>query len=688
MTLASITHPTDSIRFGIVKQFFLLLLFLPFLTFGQESDSVKILDEVTIRAYAYDKPLKDVPAAVAKISSLDLERFSNSNFLPALNTQPGVRMEERSPGSYRLSIRGSSLRSPFGVRNVKVYWNGLPLTDAGGNTYLQSLDFASINDIEIIKGPGSSLYGAGTGGVALFQFQSPPETARLEAMGGSYGFSRLGGGVNLGNQKAKVSISFSDQRSDGYRVQSAMDRQFAQINSHFALGKKTTVSFHGFYSDLFYQTPGGLTLAQYKADPKQARPAGGPFRSAVEQNAHAINKTGFFGFVLEHEWSEKWSGSAQVSQGITDFNNAAIRNYEHRDESTSSARATVNYKFSKGKFSFGAETQNGNFAVKLYQNNSGVQGSLTSFVKAPSNISVAFTQLDLNLPMGVFLTLGASLNQYQIRFDSAAKSLKQSRLVMSPRIALLKKLNQNISVYASVSNGYSPPTFAEVFPSTAVYNSNLKAENGTSTEVGVKGSAGSLSFSVTGYSFNLNSTIVQRRDASGADYFVNAGKTLQQGIEALLSYQNFKTNRVLKNFKAWISYSKNDYQFKDYVQEINGVEIDYSGKMVTGVSPNVASLGLDFNPEKGFYTNVTFNYVDHTPLNDGNSAFAKDYFLAGMRAGYKFGVWKTQWNLFGGIDNAFDKIYSLGNDINAAGNRFYNAAPGRSFYFGLNVKLN
>ena len=85
-------------------------------------------------------------------------------------------MEERSPGSFRLAIRGSSLRSPFGVRNVKVYWNGIPFTDAGGNTYLNLFDFNSIANIEVIKGPGGSMYGAGTGGVVLLE--SPRGSAR------------------------------------------------------------------------------------------------------------------------------------------------------------------------------------------------------------------------------------------------------------------------------------------------------------------------------------------------------------------------------------------------------------------------------------------------------------------------------------------------------------------------------
>ena len=60
-------------------------------------------------------------------------------------------MDERSPGSYRLNIRGSSLRSPFGVRNVKIYYDGIPFTDPGGNTYLNQLGFYNIQSVEILK---------------------------------------------------------------------------------------------------------------------------------------------------------------------------------------------------------------------------------------------------------------------------------------------------------------------------------------------------------------------------------------------------------------------------------------------------------------------------------------------------------------------------------------------------------
>src|SRR6478672_5775329 len=133
------------------------------------TDSIQPLREVIIKAYENNRKLIDVAGAISVVAKSDLNRFSNSSILPALNNNPGVRMEERSPGSYRLNIRGSSLRSPFGVRNVKVYYNDIPYTDPGGNTYLNQLGYYNFNNLEIIKGPGSSIYGAGTGGVILIR---------------------------------------------------------------------------------------------------------------------------------------------------------------------------------------------------------------------------------------------------------------------------------------------------------------------------------------------------------------------------------------------------------------------------------------------------------------------------------------------------------------------------------------
>jgi iron complex outermembrane receptor protein len=101
-----------------------------------QTDTIKEinLQEVVVKAFEQNRRLKDVPAAVNYVSPQALNRFSTASIVGAVNSTPGVRMEERSPGSYRINIRGSSLRSPFGVRNVKIYYNDIPYTDPGGNS--------------------------------------------------------------------------------------------------------------------------------------------------------------------------------------------------------------------------------------------------------------------------------------------------------------------------------------------------------------------------------------------------------------------------------------------------------------------------------------------------------------------------------------------------------------------------
>ena len=132
-----------------------------------KKDSIKQLQPVTVRAYLSEQPILSVPASVGVINQQQLHVQPDNSFISVLNSEPGVRAEERSPGSYRLSIRGSVLRSPFGVRDVKIYFDDIPLTDAGGNTYLNAIDFNSIHNIEILKGPDGSLFGANSGGVVL-----------------------------------------------------------------------------------------------------------------------------------------------------------------------------------------------------------------------------------------------------------------------------------------------------------------------------------------------------------------------------------------------------------------------------------------------------------------------------------------------------------------------------------------
>ncbi|MEO7991267.1 MAG: TonB-dependent receptor [Chryseolinea sp.] len=654
------------------------------------TDSVKQLDEVVINAYQYNRPLSEVPLAIGLVGQKELNRFGASSLVPVINSIPGVRMEERSPGSYRLSIRGSTLRSPFGVRNVKVYWNDLPFTDPGGNTYLNLLDFSSLQQIEIAKGPGASLYGAGTGGVMLMKNSSlKKNSVEASALAGSFGLLRYSLQGSAHSDGADVRLLYAHQQADGYRTQTKMTRDVLQGEINFDGGKSSSIGVNFLYADLFYQTPGGLTKAQYDTLPSQARPAGGPNPSALAQQAAVYNKTFYTGFNHTYYWNDRWSTKTGLYGSLTRFENPTIRNYERRTEQSIGVRTNTSYQFDKGKLNFGAEYQHGFSPVKVYANNQGQSGVLQNDDELTSTTNFIFAQSEFYLPLQFFLTVGASLNKADIQFTrlSDVPNINDERnfdAVFSPRIALLKKLNQHFSAYGTFSQGYSPPTLEELYPSNAVFNQQLNPEKGNNIEFGFRGNMlnNQLTFDIAAYDFNLKETIVIRREADGAEYFVNAGSTAQKGLEVQLALMpHLQENSLVSNFKVWTSVTLNDYQFKDYAKDT----ISYAGNKLTGVAPQIYVAGVDLSFRFGVYANITFNHTNAIPLNDANSDYADAYNLLGGRLGYRKSWSKLSIDLFAGVDNALNEKYSLGNDLNAVGKRYYNAAPTINFYSGLKI---
>ncbi len=672
--------------------FFTYLLFI-ISTTAQELpvDSTKQLDEVVISAYQYQRPLTEVPLAIGLVGQQELNRFGTSSLVPVINSIPGVRMEERSPGSYRLSIRGSTLRSPFGVRNVKVYWNDLPFTDPGGNTYLNLLDFSSLQQIEIAKGPGASLYGAGTGGVMLMKNSSLKKSSvEASALAGSFGLFRYSLQGNAYSEGADVRVLYAHQQADGYRDQTKMTRDVLQGEINFdGRKKRSSVAVNFLYADLFYQTPGGLNQQQFDDNPEQARPAAGPNPSAEAQHAAVYNKTFYTGFNHTYDWNEKWTTKTGLYGSFTQFENPSIRNYERRVEQGLGGRTNTRYQFNKGKLNFGAEYQRGFSPIKVYANNQGEPGILRNDDELSTTTYFVFAQSEFYLPHQFYLTLGASVNKSDVQFTrlSDVPNVNDERnfdAVFSPRVALLKKLNSNFSVYGTFSQGYSPPTLEELYPSNVVFNQQLNPEKGNNIEFGFRGKlfSNQLTFDVAAYNFDLKETIVIRREDDGAEYFVNAGSTDQKGLEHQLAWMPQLAERaLLSNFKLWTSVTLNDYQFRDYAKDT----IRYAGNKLTGVAPGIYVAGLDLTFRFGIYTNITFNHTDAIPLNDANTDYAKAYNLLGARLGYRKSWRKFSVDIFAGVDNALNEKYSLGNDLNAIGKRYYNAAPTINFYSGVKI---
>ncbi len=661
---------------------------------NQSTDTTRILQEVVVKAYEQNRQLKEVSAAINVINADQLKRYNNTSLLPALNATPGVHMEERSPGSYRLNIRGSTLRSPFGVRNVKVYWNGIPFTDPGGNTYLNQLSFYNVNSIEILKGPASSLYGAGTGGAVLINSQTNdrPTGINLHYGTGSYNLKNLNAQVTLGDSDQNNTFGYAHQTSDGYRDNTHMRRDVVTWETLVKANDKQQLSASVLYGDLYYQTPGGLTAAQYKANPRAARPAAGAFPSAQDAQAAIYQKTFLAGIDHQYRFTENFQNTTVVYGAFSNIKNPTFRNYERRSEPHFGGRTvfTLNKQWQQNSLqvSFGGEGQRGFFNTKTFRNAGGSPDTVQTDDDIDNYIYSGFVQGDLHLRGDWSVSAGVSINKSSITITrltgpETGKLNATFNSEWAPRIAISKKVIPGLLLYASVSRGFSPPGTAEILPSTSIINTDLQAEHGLNYEAGFKSSwlQQRLYVEVNAFYYELRNAIVQRRDASGADYFTNAGSTKQRGIESQLSYQLLPhKNRFVNNARIWVSHTYYNFRYQDF----KVVTTDYSGNKLPGVPKHMLAAGLDVTTRPGWYINLTWFYNDALALNDANTDMASSYNLAGGRTGWRTSLSKSvMMEVFGGVDNLFDVTYSLGNDINATGGRYYNAAPGRNYFSGV-----
>jgi iron complex outermembrane receptor protein len=684
-----------------MKKLFLILFLLyntakaqTLIDTGNHRDSTQILENIIINAYENNRKLIDVPAAVSLVNSADLNRYNNTSVLSAMNASPGVRMDERSPGSYRLSIRGSSLRSPFGVRNVKIYYDGIPFTDPGGNTYLNQLGFYNIQSVEVIKGPGGSLYGAGTGGVLLINNDAGKFTPGVSVAynTGSYNLQNINVNVRLGKESAHNIINYQHQSSDGYRDHTASRRDVFTWDGVLKATDQSKLQAHFLYGDLYYQTPGALTKKEYDLNAKSARPVVGAMPSADQAQAAIFQKTFLAGFSFEQKINENWKNTTTLYGAYAQVRNPNFRNFSRTSEPHLGGRTLFQFKKQLSTLlltvNAGAEMQQSFNVQRIYNNKNGQTDSLQTDDEINNNQGFIFLQGNADLSSGWTFTLGASFNKYTIDFKRASvlppfSYNKNFNDQLTPRLAILKKLNNYISAYASVARGFSAPTTAELLPSINVFNTALQAESGVDYEFGTRGSVirNKLYFDVNAFFYKLKNAIVQRRDASGADYFENAGSANQNGLETLVTFELINNERQSVNHVfLHASNTWNNFRYDQFKQLTN----DYSGNKLPGVASQTVAAGVDASMKIGLYANVTYFFSGPIQLNDANTAKADSYNLLGLRIGYKQRSKKRmQFEIFGGGENMLNEKYSLGNDINAAGGRYYNAAAGRNFYAGI-----
>ncbi|HCI72771.1 MAG TPA: hypothetical protein DHV30_20135, partial [Balneola sp.] len=566
----------------MIRKIHLQILLTAFISsFGLEvvaqdkPDTLKAkLDEITVVGFSGNRSIMETPGSISYIDNNRINGLSDQSLVYGLNTVAGVKMDERAPGSYRVAIRGSAIRSPFGVRNVKVYWNDFPLTLPSGSTPLNLLNNQNIKQVEVIKGPAGSIYGAGTGGVLLINsFPKNPQTERIvDASVGDYGLFKYGAEYNTRNEYMITQYKYASQVSDGYRDQSFFERRTFETGIKVFTPSNVLVSVSTLYSNLNYGIPGGLNLQQFQDDPTQAR------TGSVGKNASIDQEDFIIGANVESEWTERWSGGTNVFANISSFENPF--NFDYKSESRKSwgSRPWVQYKNTFGdtdlKLKLGAENHFGNNNARNYDNENGIRDSLRFEDEIQIKNRSVYLTGELDLPGEIFINAGISVNRVNYDVNRVATKeggvdpkliSKDFETAILPRIAIAKRLTDFTTLHASISAGFSPPTLEEFRTNDGELNENLEPEKGINYEVGIRGNTrdGSFSYDVATFYFKLKESIVlteSQRDGTLA--FANAGSTNQTGLEVSTNWIAVNNeNAFLSRLEVQSSYTFHYFKY-------------------------------------------------------------------------------------------------------------------------------
>ncbi|PZF72532.1 TonB-dependent receptor [Taibaiella soli] len=672
------------------------------------------LNEVAVSSSKKANNLKQAQA-IAILTRQDLTRNDGIFLENSLNLISGVRMEKRTgEGGQRITIRGYGNGSSFSGTGIKAYLNGIPVTDAEGNTIMDDIDFSTLGQVEVIKGPASSLYGTGIGGVLKMYTLKPQQRGTQvtqETMAGSYGLFRTNTRLENSTDNASIMINYGHQNYDNYRVHSGSRKDFVSFVGDFRANEKETFSTFASYSYSNDQLAGQLDSAslQQKLNIGEAQYLANDAFVSYESYRVGMSHNYLFSNHINNVTSGYVSGYKQGQAYATGLISNMAMNY--------GARTEFGLDFAGNKISthgiFGGEFQKTNALKNTYGlRNDSLQAQTTDLETSTMQYSI-FTQWDVNLPYQFVLTAGASANFIEFgitdRLANAGNPTHKDQSgyksfdpVVTPRIALQRSFGKNISVYANVSGGYTPPTTGQVvIPQIGQVNTDLKPEKAMMYEVGTKGNLAQSHFSYQVALFHMDiqdklTTQAHTTPSGSIDYTftTNAGTQVNNGLELDLAY-TFQQDRshVITMVRPFVSYTYSDFTYKNFKSDNNNDSktIDYSGNKAAGVPPHLFNAGIDFATKWGVYLTTTFQYVDKEPLTFDNQHYANAYSLLQAKLGYKHQFGKHfMMDAYAGAQNLTNSVYYtlavLNSNYSGAAPKVFLPGPYNStFYGGLNI---
>ncbi len=634
------------------------------------------LDDVVVTATRTERKTEDIPAGVSSVGKEVINDSRMFGLKEALTGLPGVQSESRNGGyDTRLIIRGAGLKARYGVREIMVLLDGVPITDPDGLARFDFVDTQLVEQIDVVRGPNSTLYGANAaGGVVNIITRNPYE--EIKSIKAGYGSENsqlynLIYGTSFGS--TYVTVTGTRKSTDSWRQWNKFDSTQAGFKIGQMIDDKTTVDFNFSYSRAKIQLPGTLTSAQFDSDITQLTSE--PWRNSsrfseiyfVNLKAEKvlgnlklkplvyyqhwdqyhpvtglINDGGadIYGTDLQLDWQHTLFGMAgTLTSGLSaQVDTPRGNKYTYRDvRTTSSGRIVSTLSDNTGSLAESDDDTVAKWGVYM-------QESLKPDSDWIVDVGVRFDQVLFDLSADIFQQYDYASGKYVA--DRRSVGVDKTFNYVSPRLGVVYKLTENYHLYGSIATGFQTPQSSELGD-----NSDLSPSKTISYEVGAKARyKGGHSIDLSLFYMDVSDEIVQTYLPGGISSYSNAGSTIKKGVELAAKAQ------VTSGLSLGGAYTYSDFQFDRFLEPVQGQLLDRSGNRLPYIPEHQYSLYGFYRHPWGLKARVETNSWGSYFIDNANTEKYHGYdFLTNLMVGYE----NKNWDISFDVTNLFDKHYAI-----------------------------
>jgi iron complex outermembrane receptor protein len=667
-----------------------------------------IIDPVSVTATKISTATKDISQSIAVVSEREIEDKNVLNIQEAIQDIPGVNAESstNSP-SPRLIIRGAGLKARYGVREIMVMKDGVPLTDPDSFTRFDFIDMQDVQSLEVQKGPGSINAVNTTGGVIQLVTKSvfEKDRNRIKLGLGDDGQKNINLKVREAlSDKDFVSATLSHRAIENYwRDNNDFDATQLSLKYGHLFDDGASLEAEFSYTESNMNIPASMNAAEFeefKATGEQHNTSYQWQNSARDSKIFALNakyEKEIGDLLLKPRvYFNTWDHFHPVTGLINDSTDNSVYgtdlefDYKHKlfgNEATLVAGVTAKTDITKDakKYEYADyETQNATswpftpYISKTLSNNKGAFAGTedSTTVLYGAYFMETFSALkDLKFDVSTRLDkLSFDMSGNEITtYDYTAKnyiagrglySLDKSYDLLSAKFGVVYSLSKNTNLYASIATANQAPTTSELSD-----NINLNKSTSVNYEVGVKTRAKSITYDLAIYQNDVEDEIIQILDGSGNSIYDNAGQTQKRGLEFNTAY------KITDVIDLGGAYAYSDFKFLKFNESVRGSLVSRDGNYLPYIPQNQYSLFAAFKTEDGFKARLTTRSWGSYYMDNANTQKYEGYqFVTDFMVGYEAKNYNIQLN----IRNLTNQYYAMEASKDVYNNETYKAAAPRS----------